>query len=408
MTRRIRVKQYKKLIEEEWNNKYFNFILDNFDKFNENRCWEKLSESEYITPKIINNSNKLNLNIRWRYDKLSSNPNITIEFIKANLDKNFNWFLLSSNSNIKLSDIENNLDLPWDWSGISKNPNITIEFIKKYKNNSLKWKYLSEHPNISFKDIINNKDLPWESIILNPNLTIEDIDRFSHWNWNWNTISYKKNIPFSYVNNNLHRNWNWYAISNYWKLDIEDVKNNLDLPWHWNGLTHNNSFNLETIYNNSNLPWNWDVIYHYNNIWKDTINIYRIKSKNFTKCSADMTINDLLKEEHINFYEYDSDDPRSINYWYWSTISMKSKIKMDEITKNSHLPWWWSYILENKFTFERDEFILNKYKEHIAAYKIQQRWYKYIDNPNNEICKKKIIANYNKFYPSNLKNRINI
>ena len=149
MTRRIRVKQYKKLIEEEWNNKYFNFILDNFDKFNENRCWEKLSESEYITPKIINNSNKLNLNIRWRYDKLSSNPNITIEFIKANLDKNFNWFLLSSNSNIKLSDIENNLDLPWDWSGISKNPNITIEFILENRDKPWDWDCISCEQNIT-------------------------------------------------------------------------------------------------------------------------------------------------------------------------------------------------------------------------------------------------------------------
>ena len=110
MTRFYRTLAYTKITEEEWNDKYFYFLIDNIDqKIN----WNFVSRSEYITPKIVMDSYEKQLDIPWSYLDLSLNPNITIDFIKNNLDKRWDWFQISRNSNIHLHDIENNLDLPY-------------------------------------------------------------------------------------------------------------------------------------------------------------------------------------------------------------------------------------------------------------------------------------------------------
>ena len=43
---------------------------------------------------------RANPQIRWLYNALSINPNITWEIVKANQDKNWSYFNLSSNPNI--------------------------------------------------------------------------------------------------------------------------------------------------------------------------------------------------------------------------------------------------------------------------------------------------------------------
>ena len=64
---------------------------------------------------------------------VSRNPNFTmeyiIEFIKTNL--NWNWYFdeVSSNPNVTIEFIEKDIFI-WDWREFSKNPNVTMEFIK--------------------------------------------------------------------------------------------------------------------------------------------------------------------------------------------------------------------------------------------------------------------------------------
>src|SRR5690606_40516311 len=85
-------------------------------------------------------------------DRLSSNSNINIEFIKKNI-KNWNCEILSEHKNITSEIIKDNPNLPWRWDWISINPNITIDFIKENLDKDWKWRCISSHKNITCEDI---------------------------------------------------------------------------------------------------------------------------------------------------------------------------------------------------------------------------------------------------------------
>jgi len=70
-------------METNWNQHFFNFIIKHNDK-------------------------------PWRWDKLSYNPNITMDIVKANPDKPWNWYYLSENPNITMDIVEANPDKPWN------------------------------------------------------------------------------------------------------------------------------------------------------------------------------------------------------------------------------------------------------------------------------------------------------
>lgn len=76
---------------------------------------------------------------------LSSNPNITIEFIKQNLNKNWGWISLSRNPAIKLQDIIDNPNLPWNYNTMSSNPNITLNFVYRNIDKNWNWEELSRN-----------------------------------------------------------------------------------------------------------------------------------------------------------------------------------------------------------------------------------------------------------------------
>ena len=107
-----------------------------FDYYNNHICkklfsLKYLSKNENITIKNIED----NPLIKWCWTKISSNPNINLNFMIKNDDKfiDFDWFELSKNKGITMQDIDN-YNFSWNWDGISMNPNITIDFIQRHIN----------------------------------------------------------------------------------------------------------------------------------------------------------------------------------------------------------------------------------------------------------------------------------
>ena len=66
------------------------------------------------------------------------------EFVLKYSDK-LNWERISRNPNISMDIIENNPDKPWDWHGISRNPNITMDIIEKYPDKHWNWHDISRN-----------------------------------------------------------------------------------------------------------------------------------------------------------------------------------------------------------------------------------------------------------------------
>jgi len=76
--------------------------------------------------------------IKWEFDILSMNENIT-------------WDILKNNPNI-----------PWDMNCMSINPNITFDIVENNLDKKWSWYFLSQNPSITYEDIINNPDKKWD------------------------------------------------------------------------------------------------------------------------------------------------------------------------------------------------------------------------------------------------------
>lgn len=111
--------------------KYMKSYGDKYDvKYTE--YLEKLSLNSNITPYIIEKHPEMT----WDLHKFSSNPNLTMEFVKK-YPFGRDWRNISSNSNLTIEFIVENPDINWDWYFMSGNKNITQEFIEKHVNEKL-------------------------------------------------------------------------------------------------------------------------------------------------------------------------------------------------------------------------------------------------------------------------------
>jgi len=133
---------------------------------------------------------------------MSSNPNISIEFIKEYLYLDWNWRELSKHRNITLDIIDNNPRLPWDWFFVCQNPNITIEIVLKNSNRLWNWRSLSINENITMDVIEKNieKSWSWGYISRNPNLTLNMLYKYPNKGWDWNWIYSTTLIPVYDIN----------------------------------------------------------------------------------------------------------------------------------------------------------------------------------------------------------------
>ena len=71
-------------------------------------------------------------------------------------------------------------------------------------------------------------------------------------------------------------------------------------------------------------------------------------------------------------------------------MSFNPNITLEFVSKNSEKPWHWDKIFENAFPEEKKMFIQKKYREYIAAYQIQQWWYKITMSPQYQVGRKLI------------------
>lgn len=130
----------------------------------------------------------------------------------------------------------------WDWDKLSENPNISMEFILKLSNKPWNWNYVSKNPNLTM-DVIDNLDISmfnidWVYIAQKP-LSMEFIerymDKFSNSRCMY-SISLNPNITTDFIYKHIDKPWNWYGVSQNSGITMKDVENAPDLPWYWSTL----------------------------------------------------------------------------------------------------------------------------------------------------------------------------
>jgi hypothetical protein len=215
------------------------------------------------------------------------------------------------------------------------NKNITIEDILKYPQ--IEWNYnmISNcNKNLTFDVALDCEEIGlWTSISGNENITIDIIEEYPDFEWDYSYLSSNKRIPIQYVLNNITKPWNLYNVMSFLNISIKDIENNPDFDWDYDLLSDNDHIKFTDIINNENMrnkPWNYD------------------------KLSANMSMNEIDK------------------YKYLFTFKIIYSIN------------------KNTFDKDREEFVTNSYKEHLAAFRIQNRWRNARVNPNTKLCKKRL------------------
>jgi len=106
---------------------------------------------------------------KWNFYKLSTNPNLTFEFVKNNLRHAWDWTAISKHSNITWDIVCENPRLPWSFNSLSVNPNITFEIIIRNPEYNWSFYWFSLNVNCSWKIVHENPNIPWNYSMLSYN-----------------------------------------------------------------------------------------------------------------------------------------------------------------------------------------------------------------------------------------------
>jgi hypothetical protein len=249
---------------------------------------------------------------RWRYDQLSKNPNVTVDFVEKTIENNNPY-----------------LNGYWQFNELSKNPNITIDFVKKYykkKSNEVdeldlsknsheyfNFNYLTNNSAISLQDMMDNPQLPWCKIAL----------------------AKKPNVDFEFV-----------------ATQLEEPNNAFQNKMIYESYLYNNNFTLNDVLNNSTKPWNMELITIHSKITLDDIydhfdelkwDFYHLQ-KNPNATFQDVFHHKLSKKMAENGKGW-SGMVRS--EWSNSLFNRWSKIKMQDVLEHPELPWEYALLSEN-------------------------------------------------------------
>ena len=283
----------------------------------------------------------------------SSNPNLTIEFIRKHKDKYWHRPSISINPGIKPYDILKNLDLPWSLLDIEENPNITMEFVNEISlpnNFTGFYSRLSGRSTITMEDIENNLHLPWNfyNIIENPNITLDFYNKYRNRfkghtayhlrmlskskyttlemiknfpnseYWGFYDVSENPNLTFEFINENLDKKgWNWKYISTNMKVTMKDIEKYPDFKWDYWYISSNEGITIKDVKNHPELPWNWYYI----------------------SLNPNITIKDVKNHPELP--------------WNYYCLSRNPSITMKDIESNPDIPWVFDCISNNpNLTFE--------------------------------------------------------
>ena len=83
--------------------------------------------------------------------------------------------------------------------------------------------------------------------------------------------------------------------------------------------------------------------------------------------------------------------------WCWIGLTENENMTWDIIQENPNGNWNYQYLSRKSFSKEKQIFMQKKYREHMAAFKIQMYWRRANYNPDYKLCKQRLIKQCNEF-----------
>lgn len=205
----------------------------------------------------------------WNWRTLSTNPNVSFQFILDHLDLPWVWngfYGVGSNPSVSLNDIDTHPELPWDIGCISHNPNLDDEHLQRWfdagMEGQIKWCGVSD----------NSK--------MTPEFIERHIDRhvFAHdydYGGFWFNYSGSPLITMDFVQRHPDNGWDWVRLTANPAFTISFILNNFtNYPWSLRGLFLRNDLTIDIVKSIDHIPWNMDYILRRIPITGDVIREY--------------------------------------------------------------------------------------------------------------------------------------
>ena len=189
-------------------------------------------------------------------------------------------------------------------------------------------------------------------------LSLDFIVNFQDKDWDFKYLSRHNNFDFKWVEELPDKNWDFKYLSRHNKLTVNILSKMKGGCIDWNELSHNNNITVEWLIkfpNGGSKNWNWDILSKHKNLTLEWLEILPDKNWNYNILSKHINCN-------IDWLEKFPD-----KNWDYSKINLDNALKIVEE---------------------------NCRKEYLAAYRIQQWWYKITLSPYYKIGRKFINKKY--------------
>ncbi len=214
----------------------------------------------------------------WDWCSLSSNPNITLEYIDKHPHLPWVFYSIMVNPNLTVDYIEDHPEKPWDWTTLSRI--LPVDYIFLHPEKSWSWYNVSGNPTLTMKHISESPHIDWDWTQVNgsANLKEEDIKSMPDSRRNWWMLSYNSlvsaDVLLPFVDEFLSDNSSsWYFLSA--KIESFDVVfARPELPWNHTGLSLNPILTLPFVFSHPDFQWNWYNISKNANITMEDINTH--------------------------------------------------------------------------------------------------------------------------------------
>lgn len=326
--------------------------------------WDFLTVNKNISLEFILKNKKEPF--KWKWDMLLDNPNINLECIEKHLKK-VKWCMFGL-SRIVTEEFHNRhpeLKYIWGLGGMSNNPHISYEFVSMYPDKD--WDYsmygLSRNKNMGI-EYFKTLGTVLSDPTLNEGITIEIIEFFKwrlsytilskyidpeivdhyiskgdtmkNWDFGIDGLSTNPRLTYKIVEKYPDRDWDYSSIN------IDFVKWKPPARKHkiWKELSCNPYVTTEFISMHLDKPWNFDAggLSSNESITPEFITKHSARRWSYGVCG--LSDNKIITPEFVT---------ENINKrWYFPSLTRNNSISIEYIIANPNHPWDYRYLNLNK------------------------------------------------------------
>ena len=353
ITRKQRTREFRDKVEREWQRTYLDFIKQYMGKPGFN--WFNLTSNPNLDPQYIFD----NPHLPWDFHRLITRPDISIETLieKYGAEDVF-WTVVLNREDITMEYIDAHPEHPWPYAKIHSLKTLSINFIKKHEAEVVFWNCLQFHNGYTLKEFITAfPDKVYEpDLIYRTGMTADeamemDADILEALTKTARTLPNICELVIA----NPDLKWNWTEISLNPHLTVPFMqKYRKQIKWDF--LT--SVIPKSVIRANPRLPWDYKMYY------------YR----------TDLSRPELFEQ--------------IMSYTDTFQIGSHSQIRFSDFQNEKLIKWDMNSVSYNKFELEKQTFIIEKYSEYLAAYRVQQYHNLVETSPEYVVCRKRICRDY--------------